>query len=159
MYCEQLTLCKIPTVCTCLEALFVIKDKTKIGVLICQSAAKLNYSWIQCMFSTFHSCLIQCQFKVLSLSTRFLETWGLGAVVLQLCSVTSYTSHTDKALLKKSKVCQCQPCWIRHFQTFFPPLIVMNFETLRALDCFNLFTVFMPSHRNLLPYGDSYHIL
>lgn len=42
---------------------------------------------------------------------------------------------------------------------FFPPTDVMNFETLRALDCFNLFTVFMPSHRKLLPYNDSYHIL
>lgn len=43
MYSEQLTLCKIPTVCTCLGALFVMKDKIKIGVLICQSAQKRNY--------------------------------------------------------------------------------------------------------------------
>lgn len=41
----------------------------------------------------------------------------------------------------------------------FPLTVVMNFEILRASDCFNLFIVFMPSRRNLLPYSDSYHIL
>lgn len=124
MYSEQLTLCKTPTVHTCLRALFVMKDKIKIVVLICQSTEKLNYCWMQRMFSTFCSCLSQCQFRVLILSTGFSETWGLGSIVLLLCNVTSYACYTDKALLLKSKLCQCQPCWIRHFQrAFFPPLL------------------------------------
>lgn len=136
MYSEQLTLCKILTVCTCLEALFVIKDKTKIGVLICQSAEKLIYSWIQCMFSTFHSCLIQCQFKVLSLSTRFLETWGLGAAVLQLCSVTSYTSHTDKALLKKIQSLS-MPAMLDHaLLEFFLPHPCHEFWNRKSISLF-----------------------
>lgn len=43
MSSEQLTVCKILPICICLEALFVMKDKIKIGVLICQNAEKLNY--------------------------------------------------------------------------------------------------------------------
>lgn len=69
------------------------------------------------------------------------------------------TQTKPKLSFKKAKPANASHGGSGTFRGFSFPTVSLNFDILRALDCFNLFAVFMPSGRNALPYSESYHVL